>query len=125
MDNGELIEKWLSVFGKGVDAKLIEDHVISYGNHLWHLFTWGNVPCLTGDEARIAFDALDYTEAIRFYDGYSNHVDKISVIEKISASNVDKDKGSDVYIVAKDFSWTYVRTHEFGLGPYLCMKVGK
>ena len=125
MDNYELVEKWLAIFGKDVDKKLINDHVTSYGNHLWHLFTWGNVPCILGDEARKAFDALDYAEAIRFYDGYSNHVDKISVIEKISASSVDKDKGSDVYIVAKDFSWTYVRTHEYGLGPYLCIKVAK
>lgn len=68
---------------------------------------------------------MDYTGAIRFYDGYSNHIDKISVIEKISANRVDKDKGSDVYIVAKDFSWTYVKTHEFGLGPYLCIKIDK
>lgn len=125
MDNYELVEKWLAIFGKDVDKKVINDHVTSYGNHLWYLFTWGNVPCILGDEARKAFDALDYAETIRFYDGYSNHVDKIAVIEKISASSVDKDKGSDVYIVAKDFSWTYVRTHEFGLGPYLCMKVGK
>ena len=125
MDNYELVEKWLTIFGKDVDKKVINDHVISYGNHLWHLFTWGNVPCISGDEARNTFDALDYAEAIRFYDGYSNHVDKISVIEKISASSVDKNKGSDVYIVAKDFSWTYVRTHEYGLGPYLCMKMGK
>ena len=125
MDKYELVEKWLAIFGKDVDKKLINDHVTSYGNHLWHLFTWGNVPCILGDEARKAFDALDYAEAIRFYDGYSNHVDKISVIEKISASNGDKDKGSDVYIVAKDFSWTYVRTHEYGLGPYLCIKVAK
>ena len=125
MDNYELVEKWLAIFGKDVDKKVINDHVTSYGNHLWHLFTWGNVPCILGDEARKAFDALDYAEAIRFYDEYSNHVDKISVIEKISASSVDKDKGSDVYIVAKDFSWTYVRTHEYGLGPYLCIKVAK
>ena len=55
MDNRELLNKWLSVFGKGVDKKIIEDHVTSYGNLLWHLFTWGNVPCLQGSEARKAF----------------------------------------------------------------------
>ena len=92
MDNRELIEKWLSVFGKGVDKKMIVDHVTSHGNLLWHLFTWGNVPCIKGDEARIAFDALQYTEAIRFYDGYSNHIEGISVIDKVSAKKVDKDK---------------------------------
>ena len=76
MDNYELVEKWLAIFGKDVDKKVINDHVTSYGNHLWHLFTWGNVPCILGDEARKVFDALDYAEAIRFYDGYSNHVEK-------------------------------------------------
>ena len=43
----------------------------------------------------------------------------------VFGKDVDKDKGSDVYIVAKDFSWTYVCTHEFGLGPYLCIKMDK
>ena len=122
MNERELIEKWLSVFGKGVDKKLMEDHVTSYGNLLWHLFTWGKVSCLKGDEARMAFDDLQYTEAIRFYDGYSNHIQGASVVDKITAKKVDKDRNSDVYIVAKDFSWTYVRTHEYDLGPYLCVK---
>ena len=122
MNNRELIDKWISVFGKDVDKKMIADHVTSSGNLLWHLFTWGNVSCIKGDDARIAFDKLQYTEAIRFYDGYSNHIEGISIIDKISANYVDKDKKSDVYIVAKDFSWTYVRTHEFDLGPYLCIR---
>ena len=122
MDHDALLKKWLSVFGKGVDTELIEAHVTSYGNHLWHLFTWENVACLEGEEARRAFDALPYTEAIRFYDGYSNHIERGSVTEKITANRVDADENSDVYLVAKDFSWTYVRTHEYGLGPYLCLK---
>ena len=122
MNDRELIEKWISVFGNSVDKQLIEEHVTSYGNHLWHLFTLGNVTCISGDEAKKLFDALEYKVAIRFYDGYSNHIDKITVVEKFSSKEVDKDKHSDVYIVAKDFSWTYIRTHEFGLGPYLCVK---
>ena len=32
----ELMEKWLAVFGQGVDPKMMEDHVTSYGNFLWH-----------------------------------------------------------------------------------------
>ena len=81
----------------------------------------GNVPCFEGDEARKAFDDLQYTEAIRFYDGYSNHIEGVSVIEKISAEDVDNDPQGDVYIVAKDFSWTYVRTHHGDhCGPYFC-----
>ena len=121
MSEDELIKKWLKVFGKNVDKKLVEEHVTSYGNHLWHLFTWGEVPCLQGEDAKQAFDELEYEEAIRLYDGYANHIEKVCVINKVSAKAVDKDKASDVYIVAKDFSWTYVRTHEEGwCGPYFC-----
>ena len=122
MSETELMNKWLSVFGKGVDKRILEEHVTSYGNLLWHLFTWGEVNCLQGDEARKAFDELQYDTAIRFYDGYASHIEKLSVINKISAKKVDKDRESDVYIVAEDFSWTYVRTHEEWLGPYFCRK---
>lgn len=123
MADDALIKKWLSVFGKAVDKEIMKEHVTSYGNHLWHLFTWGEVPCLKEDEARKAFDELPYDEAIRFYNGYAGHIENVSVIEKITAKAVEKDRESDVYIVAKDFSWTYVRTHEQGLcGPYLCKR---
>lgn len=116
-------KEWLSVFGKDVDQKLIREHVTSYGNYLWHLFTWGNVICLEKDEARKVFDELNYKEAIKFTDGYSNRITGISVIEKVSAKDIDEDPESDVYIVASDFSWTYVRTHERDLcGPFLCIK---
>ena len=121
MSEEELTKKWLKVFGRNVDKKLLDEHVTSYGNLLWHLFTWGEVPCLQGDDAKAAFDDLQYEEVIRFYDGYANHIEKVCVINKVSAKYVDKDKASDVYIVAKDFSWTYVRTHEEGVcGPYFC-----
>ncbi len=30
----------------------------------------------------------------RFYDGYANHIENVSVIGKISAKTVDKDRGS-------------------------------
>ena len=123
MSDEELMNKWLSAFGKGVDKNMMEEHVTSYGNHLWHLFTWGEVPCLQGEDARKAFDELQYEEAIRFYDGYAGHIEKASVIGKMTAKAVDKDRASDVYIVAKDFSWTYVRTHEEGIcGPYFCKR---
>ena len=117
------VNRWLSAFGEGVDKKLIKEHVTAQGNHLWHLFTWGNVPCLKGDEARKAFDALEYTEAIRATGGYSKKIKATSFVGKLSAADVNNDSTSDVYIVAKDYSWTYVRTHETGLcGPYLCIK---
>ena len=53
-----LMEKWLSTFGKGVDKNIMEEHVTSYGNLLWHLFTWGEVPCLKGEDARKAMKSV-------------------------------------------------------------------
>jgi len=122
MNEREILQKWLSVFGEGVNKTMLGTHVTSYGNLLWHLFTWGEVPCLEGEKARRAFDALSYAEAIRFHDGYAGHIEGITTVEKLSAEDVEQDSASDVYITAKDFSWTYVRTHEFGLGPYFCLK---
>lgn len=122
MKDKMLIEQWVSTFGKNVDKRIIKKHVTAKYNHLWHLFTWGEVSCLEGDEARKAFDSLQYTQAIRFVGGRSNHIEDVCEIEKISAEALDNDPESDIYIVAKDFSWTYVRTHERGsCGPYLCV----
>ena len=122
MTDNELIKKWLWVFGREVDKKIIAEHVTSDGNYLWHLFTWGNADCLEGEEARNAFDALQYTRAIKFYDGRSNRIKDVSTVGRVSAKEVDEDTGRDVYFVAEDFSWTYVRTHEELCGPYLCFK---
>lgn len=121
MKKRELIAKWLEVFGKDVDTKLIKTRVTAKCNYLWHIFTWGKVSCLEGDEARKAFNDLQYTEAILFCDGYSNRISGVHDVKKLTAQDVDEDSGRDVYLVAKDFSWTYVRTHEPDLGPYLCV----
>lgn len=121
MDNQAIIKEWISAFGKDVDNKIIQSHVTAYGNYLWHLFTWGEVPCMEGDDARKAFDDLQYTEAIIFYDGYSNGIEGVSCVGKFSADEIDRNENRDVYVVAKDFSWTYVRTHETErCGPYFC-----
>ena len=117
------INRWISAFAEGVDKSIIKNHVKSDGNFLWHIFTWGEVSCLKGEKAREAFDALEYTEAIRATGGFSNKVKNSGTVGKLSALDVDNDPAADVYIVATDYSWTYVRTHEKGLcGPYFCVK---
>ena len=123
MNDRTIINEWLSAFGKGVDPKIIRNRVTAPNNYLWHLFTWGNAPCLEGDEARKAFDDLHYSEAMIFYGGRSNRIDGLSCVKKCSADEIDRNENSDVYVVAKDFSWTYVRTHETEMcGPYFCTR---
>lgn len=120
MKDNDLINKWLCAFGADVDKIVLEENITSEGNFLWHLFTWGGVPCMKEDDARAAFDSLQYTDAIRFCDGYSMHIEGTSNTGKVTAKEIDADPAGDLYIVAKDFSWTYVRTHESSCGPYFC-----
>ncbi len=122
MTGEEIRDRWLAAFGKTVPEDIMKDHVRAYGNYLWHIFTWGSAPCLEKTEARRAFDELDYTSAIRFYGGRSNTIQLVSRVGKLSSEELSREEGVDVYIVAEDFSWTYVKTHEDMFGPYFCMK---
>ena len=123
MTNKEFIDKWLFVFGNNVDKNIIKKYVTSNGDHLWHLFTWGSVSCLTGDTARDAFDKLKCAEVFRFFGGYFNSIDSLTTAKKPSAKELDSSSEIDIYVVANDFSWTYVRTHEDSCGPYFCKKI--
>ena len=117
------INRQLSVFTGDFDKKMIKKYVTSDCNYLWHIFTWCEVPCLEGDEARKAFGVLEYTQAHRATGGYSNRVKKCPDVGKIYAKDVGNDPGGGVFIAAKDYSWTYVRTHkEVQFGPYFCNK---
>ena len=124
-ENRELVRKWLDVFADGVPAEFLRDHVLESCNFLWHVFSWGKVECLEGNAAKQAFDALDYTEAVCFEDGFSldefPQIKNIRTVGKMTAA--DLEKYSDIYLTAPDFSWTYVHTHEDPFcGPYFCRK---
>ena len=125
MNKKELIEKWISEFASNVDEKSLNRCVLSKTNFLWHLFSFELVSAIEGEEAKKAFDNLEYEEAIKFYEESWNkdRINKISIVGKISSKEIDTEEESDVYIVAKDFSWTYVKTHEDGwYGPYFYKK---
>ena len=123
--NRKLVQKWLGAFASDVPADILRDHVLKSCNLLWHTFTWGEADCLEGEAAKQAFDALDYTEAICFENGYSSYdfprIDKIRTVGKMTAA--DLEQYSDIYLTAPDFSWTYVHTHEDPFcGPYFRKK---
>ncbi len=122
----KIINNWLYAFARDVDKQKLSDHVLSYGNFLWHVFSYEYVLCFKGDEAREEFDRIAYDKAIRFHDGYGGQITDITETGKITAASLDKEHkhgAQDVYIVAEDFSWTYVKTHENGwCGPYFCYR---
>ncbi len=124
----ELVKSWLKAFAKRVPTRIINKNVLAYGNFLWHIFTWGNVRCLKGEAAQKAFDGESYTYAVKFCNGYTDEngktlIDGVSSILKTSSEEIDGECNlncADIYIVDKDFSWTYVKTHEDGIGPFFC-----
>ena len=127
MDTKLVLKRWLAAFAGDVDKDFLEQHVLARGNYLWHVFSWEKSPCLRGEEARAAFNALQYDKAVMFESGFAwvdNRLlqaeaailEALRYTNKISAEELDE--CGDTYVVAEDFSWTYVHTHEEMCGPY-------
>ena len=111
--------QWLRHFAKDVDKRDIEEHV--KGQFIWHVFSWEHIQnenLFVGDDARRAFDAADKSEVI-CCDGYGGEGVKDRLPARYNtAEKIDK-WTVEFYVVAKDYSWTYIKTHECDLcGPY-------
>ena len=115
----EIVEGYLKSFGKGWNLEAIRAG--NYRQSLWAPSPRDGSPVLEGKEARAAFDALDYDTAYIFRWGFQEGVTGAGVTARVTAAQLDQDEGTDVYVVGRDFSWTYVHTHEDGwMGPYFC-----
>ena len=116
-------KQWMNHFASGISKEDIKKYVVSTGNYIWHVFSWKLLPeetYLVGDEARRAYDAADKKNAMyidAFGDGVCKALDE--KYEKAASLEVL----TEVYVAAKDFSWTYIKTHEEDFcGPYFCRK---
>lgn len=120
MDRTEFEKKWLNTFVPGLTDEQYNDcYVYQY---LWHVFSYeliSNESVLTGDMARKAYDNIDKENAImiQLWDAETSEQ-----TTKMSDKYKNWEQIEDIpelYIVARDWSWTYVSTHENGwCGPY-------
>ena len=119
MEKREFYKKWLSAFASNISASDIKKYVVSTGDYIWHTFSWELLDenkYLMGEEAKKAYDKEDKSDAI-YIEWFENDETKDLTWELSSAKALDK--LGEVYVVAKDFSWTYIKTHEGNLcGPY-------
>ena len=111
--------QWLRHFAKDVDKRDIEEHV--KGQFIWHVFSWELIKpdgLLVGNDARRAFDKIEKNDCICCDMFGSNGVNNKLSNEYDTAEKIDQ-KLTEFYVVAQDYSWTYIKTHEGDLcGPY-------
>ena len=118
MNKNEFYAKWLEHFSAGISKRELEKHVLATGNYLWHVFSWELLEdnrFLMGDQAREAYDEIDKRGAI-YIEWFED--EKTHDITRNLNTALDLDKKVEVYVVASDFSWTYIKTHESMCGPY-------
>ena len=115
----DLRERWLDTFAADVSEEDLGKYVLAGGSYLWNIFSEKLVPCLEGDEAQKALAELPDTDCHRFYKEYPpQDQPRIKAISMAEVSSLLDDL--DWYLVDKDFTWTYVHTHEEDCGPYFC-----
>ena len=116
--------RWLDTFASNVPEEDLGKRVLAEGNYLWHLFSWELVPHLSGDAARTALAETTGERYLFYYEYPPEDVPLVRAVtlEELAALPEDQGAipGSDWYAVDKDFTWTYVQTHEAGCGPYFC-----
>ena len=119
-----LKNRWLDAFAEGAPEAELGRWVLAENNFLWHLFSAKLVPCLEGDAARKALaEVPDETVYFFYYEYPPEGVPlsrPLSKAEALALPEPEGLNGADWYLVDKDFTWTYVHTHEKDFGPYFC-----
>ncbi|GEM_PF-1529068 len=125
MDRATFENMWFSTFAPQLTPD--ERYEIQEHEFLWHVFSCYMVPgkILEGQDAMAAYDKADKEGAISIWLPIKT-LEKELKVNPTTAALPDSLKKSEnatmkqeLYIVAKDWSWTFVSTHENGwLGPY-------
>ncbi|WP_284561390.1 DUF4275 family protein [Bacillus sp. T2.9-1] len=113
-----LRKRWENNFANHLSDQ--EKKSIYLYDFLWHIFSYEKKNCLKVEQADIAFNKKSKKSCYVFY----QHSDDAFILENASFLNAnDFLNEADVYVVDKEFNWTYVKTHETGwCGPYFCQE---
>ena len=119
MSARKFINQWLRYFARNIDDADRERCYVN--NYIWHIFSYELLDegaFLVGDDARTAYDAMDKTDCI-FYDVYGKRGISDKMLPEYSSAKQIDENLVEFYVVARDYSWTYIKTHENDLcGPY-------
>ena len=133
MDLDTFKKRWLEAFAANLSQEEIEKNVFptkeGYGQYIWHIFSRELISTESfqvGDEARRAYMQADKEGAI-FIEAYWGAKIRSRplpyMLHNPHMIDVVLFGLDEAYVVAKDFSWTYIKTHEGDLcGPYFYRK---
>lgn len=120
MERIEFEKKWLNTFVPDLTDKQYNEWFID--QYLWHVFSYEVISkenVLTGDMARKAYDNIDKENAIMIQIWDDEIIEETEeLIDEYKNWEAIEDI-PELFIVDKDWKWTYVSTHENGwCGPY-------
>ncbi len=118
MMKAEFYEVWLKNFASDIPISDIKRYVKSTGNYLWHIFSWNLIPesrYQSGQKAKEAFDKADKRGS--WYINWFKDDRAHQIVPELKNADCF-DQFVEVYVVAKNFEWTYIKTHESECGPY-------
>ena len=119
----EFYSNWFVNFASDIPKKDIDKYVVSTGNYIWHIFSWGLLDessFLVGDEARKAYNKIDKSDAY-YIEWFKDDCSKKLPQNFYTAEALDD--LIEVYVTGKNFKWAYIKTHENDLcGPYFIKK---
>ncbi len=122
MTKNELYKKWIEAFASDIPQKIIQKYVKSTGNFIWHVFSWrllNDDQYLIKNEAKQAYNKINKKDAI-FINWFEDKDTKDITCDMYEANALDD--YIEIYVVGRDFKWTYIKTHEDMCGPYFMKK---
>ncbi len=121
-ENRPFFAQWLKAFAPSLPRENYEKYI--RGGYVWHIFSWRLIPdgsYFERDAARAAFDIAD-KEGAKYIFLWADGEKPAALPEKyFTAAGIESDENAqEIYVVGKNYEWTYVVTHETscGCGPY-------
>ncbi|MFD0696345.1 DUF4275 family protein [Paenibacillus sp. GCM10027628] len=114
-----IMDLWDRSFAKNISDETKSE--IHYNQYKWHIFSFNKQECFEKEVARNAFNAMTKSELYVMYQNLPDIVFEYNNANDIVASDFDYEL--DIYLFDKNFTWTYVYTHESMCGPYFYKNV--
>ncbi|KAA0965230.1 DUF4275 family protein [Sporosarcina sp. ANT_H38] len=117
-------QQWEGNFADHLSHEEKEEIYLYYNGfacgYLWHVFSFEKRDCLKESRADEAFNNAPKNACYVFYQNsdYALIIENATLVTAGDFVKKDDFDEGDIYVVDKDFTWTYVNTHEASCGPY-------